>query len=167
MKYKNEKKIMNKLGIESWRNLSKDKVIQFAAMMPDMDKEVMFKVIEQFPEFTKFANGVLEHFEESLKNLSETNSKDFEIIAEGLRETQQIIKDELQKPEINDDEKRYLIDNLMKVAEMYMEFDKNNKKFLKALSSDNLKVAGLTILAAVVVLGGKVLLDQSSDGNDN
>lgn len=39
MKYKNEIQIKKAMGIESWRNLSRDKVIRFAAMMPDMDKE--------------------------------------------------------------------------------------------------------------------------------
>lgn len=39
MKYKNEMQIKKAMGIENWRNLSRDKVIRFAAMMPDMDKE--------------------------------------------------------------------------------------------------------------------------------
>ncbi len=165
MKYKSEQKIMKKLGIESWRNLSKDKVVKFAAMMPDMDKEVMLKIIEQFPEFREFANGVLEHFEESVKNLSEANSKDFVLVIEGLKETQQIIKAELDKPEISSEDRHFLIENLMRIAEMYKELDSNNKKFLKALSTDNLKVVGLTVLAAVVVLGAKVLFD--GDNRDN
>jgi hypothetical protein len=40
MKYKNEIQIKKAMGIESWRNLSRDKVIRFAAMMPDMDKRL-------------------------------------------------------------------------------------------------------------------------------
>ncbi|SMP64384.1 hypothetical protein [Anoxynatronum buryatiense] len=163
MKYKNEKQIMKKLGIENWRNLSKDKVVKFAAMMPEMDKEVMFKVIEQFPEFAKFANGALEHFEESIKNLSESNSKDFSIIVEGLRETQQILKEELQKPEIDSSERKNLIDNLMKVAEILKELDSNNKRFLKGLSTDSLKSVSIVVLAAVVAIGGKVLLSQLTE----
>lgn len=167
MKYKTEQQIKKKLGIESWRNLSKDKVIKFAAMMPDMDKEVMFKVIEQFPEFSKFATGVLEHFEESINNLSDANSKDFALIVEGLKETQQIIKEELQKPELNSEEREFLIQNLMKLAEMFIEVDKNNKKFLKGLSNDSLKMAGMIVLSGIVALGGKVLFDKLGDSDSD
>ncbi len=167
MKFKNEKQIMKSLGIDNWRNLSKDKVIKFAAMMPDMDKEVMFKIIEQFPEFTKFAGSIVESFEEAIQNLSEANSSDYSIVIDALKETQDIIKGELQKPEITPEERKYLIENLMKVAEMFKELDSNNKKFLKGLSNDNLKLGVLAVLAAVVALGGKVLINQLGNNSDD
>jgi gas vesicle protein len=167
MKYKSEKQLMKKLDIETWRNLSKDKIVQFAAMMPDMDKEVMFKVIEQFPEFAKFGNGVLESFKESIKQLTESNSKNYEVCLEIIRETQSIIKEQLDKPDIDATERRYLIDNLMKISETVKELDKENKRFLKILSSDNLKTAGMVLLSAVVVLGGKVFLNQVAGDNED
>lgn len=40
MKYDSEEAVKKALGIETWRNLSKDKIVRFAAMMPDMDTEV-------------------------------------------------------------------------------------------------------------------------------
>lgn len=160
MKYTSENQIMEKLGIETWRNLSKDKVVKFAAMMPDMDNEIMLKVIEQFPEFRIFATSVIEHFEKVIEGLNNANSKEFELIIEGVRETQEILKVEMQKPELSYEERQFLIEKLMEVTEMYRDLDSANKKFLKALSGDSLKIAGMTVLAAVVTLGGKVLLDQ-------
>ena len=38
MQYNNEADILKALGMGSWRNLSKDKFVQFLAMMPEMDK---------------------------------------------------------------------------------------------------------------------------------
>ncbi|MEU8509564.1 hypothetical protein AB0C40_33740 [Streptomyces brevispora] len=40
-----------KLGISHWRNLSKDKVLKFAAAMPEMATEARLELIEQFPAF--------------------------------------------------------------------------------------------------------------------
>jgi len=54
-----EDEVKQELGIESWRNLSKDKVLRFAAMMPDMDTEVALKIVEHFPVFKDFALDVV------------------------------------------------------------------------------------------------------------
>jgi hypothetical protein len=60
MTYKSEIEIMRDLEIDNWRNLSRDKILRFVAMMPEMDKEIAIKVIEQFPEFRKFAVDALD-----------------------------------------------------------------------------------------------------------
>lgn len=70
MKYKNEAEIMRALGIDTWRHLSKEKTVRFAAMMPDMDTEVAMKIVEQFPEFRKFATdafGAIEKAHEATR----------------------------------------------------------------------------------------------------
>lgn len=85
---------MEKLGVESWRNLSKDKIVQFAAMMPNMDKEVIFKVIEQVLEFTKFGRIVIESLEESIKQITESNSKDYSESLKIISDTQSIISNQ-------------------------------------------------------------------------
>lgn len=41
------------IGITDWRHLSKDKLINFISILPDVDNEVAIKIIEQFPEFSK------------------------------------------------------------------------------------------------------------------
>jgi O-phosphoseryl-tRNA(Cys) synthetase len=57
MTYKNEDELKKALEIDTWKNLSRDKLIKFVAMMPDMDKELALKVVEQFPEFKRFCFG--------------------------------------------------------------------------------------------------------------
>lgn len=37
------------LAIEDFRNISKDKIMEFVSAIPNMDKEVAIKIIEQFP----------------------------------------------------------------------------------------------------------------------
>ena len=48
-----EQKGLNKLDILDLRHITKDKVMGFESMLPDMDPEVAKKVLEQFPEFAK------------------------------------------------------------------------------------------------------------------
>lgn len=63
MKYENEAEVKKALGIESFRNLSKGNVMRFAAMMPDMDKDVALRIIETFPEFKDFALNAVQAIE--------------------------------------------------------------------------------------------------------
>ncbi|MCF1596139.1 hypothetical protein [Streptomyces muensis] len=46
MRHKDEGEIKHALGIDSGRNLSKDKMMRFAAMMPDMGTEMALKIVE-------------------------------------------------------------------------------------------------------------------------
>lgn len=55
VQYQSEIDVKKALGIDSFRNLSRENVMRFAALMPDMDKEIALKIVEQFPEFKAFA----------------------------------------------------------------------------------------------------------------
>ena len=43
--------VKNALKIDSFRNLSKDKIMEFVSLIPNMDKEVAINIIEQYPAF--------------------------------------------------------------------------------------------------------------------
>lgn len=49
----NENQVKAAIGITDWRHLSKDKLMNFISILPDVDNEVAIKIIEQFPEFSK------------------------------------------------------------------------------------------------------------------
>ena len=48
-RYVSEEAVKRALNIDSFRNLSKDKIMQFASMIPYMDKDVAIAIITQFP----------------------------------------------------------------------------------------------------------------------
>ena len=56
-----EVEVLKQLDIPDFRHMTKDKVINFASMLQNMDPEVAKKAIEQFPEFAKMS---LEAFKE-------------------------------------------------------------------------------------------------------
>lgn len=51
--------VLERIGAESFRNVSKDKLIAFVSALPEMDKETAIKCIEQFPEFRNYANDIV------------------------------------------------------------------------------------------------------------
>lgn len=74
MKKLSEDQVKEILNINNFRELSKDKIIKFAAMMPEMDKEVAMKMIDKFPEFKQFANEIMNTLEKEFKNSVESNN---------------------------------------------------------------------------------------------
>jgi len=167
MKYKSEQQIMKQLGIKSWRYLSRDKVVKFAAMMPDLDKDVMLKVIDQFPEFTKYANDLMDSLHETVQKGMETNSKDYSAALDVITETQSIYKGLLEKENIPSEERILIIHKLSELTELVGNMDKENKKFLKYLNSEVVKATAVSIGTAVVILGGKIIVDSLLGGDED
>lgn len=162
MKYKNELQIKKALGIESWRNLSRDKVIRFAAMMPDMDKEVMLGIIQQFPEFTKYGNDLLESLRETVQATIDKNSEDYRMSLAIISETQAICKEQLRRTDISSEERVLIWNNLLEVTKMVPEMDRDNKKFYEYINNKYVKATAAALLSALVFIGGKIALDQFS-----
>lgn len=162
MKYQNEVQIKKALGIETWRNLSRDKVIRFAAMMPDMDKEVMLEIIKTFPEFTKYGNDLLESLRETIQTTIDKNSEDYRTALAVIQKTQDICSEQLNRTDISSEERVLIWNNLMEVTRMIPIMDKENKKHYEFLSNKYFKATTAALIAAVVFIGGKVAIDQFS-----
>jgi hypothetical protein len=160
MRYKNEAEIKQALGIESWRHLSKDKMIRFAAMMPDMGTEVALKIVEQFPTFKDFAMGVIGAVEKAHESTLSGNNQSQDHFHRACQETREILKDELNKDYLSPEEKKSIIEQLMELARMEFQKDSENKQFLDAGFKKVLAVAGVALALGVAFVGGKVMVES-------
>lgn len=52
------------LGIETFRNLSKEKIMEFVSLIPNMDKDVAMSIINQFPAYAEMAGGMIVKLDE-------------------------------------------------------------------------------------------------------
>ena len=57
-----EMQVLKKLDIPDFRHLTKDKVIEFATMVPRMNPEVAKKALEQFPNFASTSLDVMKEY---------------------------------------------------------------------------------------------------------
>lgn len=51
--------VKNALNIENFRNLSKDKVMEFVSLIPNMDKELAMQIVEQFPSYAEYSKNIV------------------------------------------------------------------------------------------------------------
>lgn len=166
MALESEDDVKKALEITSWRELSKDKVLRFAAMMPDMDKEVALSIVAQFPAFTRFALGTLNFLEKANEATHAANKASQEPVHDAYREVREVLKGELDHESLAPEERRFLLESILETADKQAEKDSENKQFLQDLTNKGLLAAGAALVASLVFVGGKVMLERGEGGSD-
>lgn len=54
-----EQKVLKQLDITDFRHMTKDKVVEFASLLPRMAPEVAEKALAQFPEYARMATEMV------------------------------------------------------------------------------------------------------------
>jgi hypothetical protein len=166
MTYKNEGQLKKALEIDTWRNLSRDKMIKFVAMMPDMDKELALKVVEQFPDFARFVSGALDFIGQKYESALNHNKQSQEGFYQSARETREILKRELEKNDLTWEQKKYILDLIMETVKLESAKDSENKRFLDSMFGRVALVTAGVIAAGATVLGGGRVLAQLEESDD-
>ncbi|MFE1507014.1 hypothetical protein [Streptomyces sp. NPDC058726] len=166
MKYKNEDQIKQALGIESWRNLSKDKMVKFVAMMPDMDTEVALKIVEQFPEFKDFALNVMDVIKKSHESTLSANKESQEYVHLAFQDLRETLKRELDRGELTWDQRREILEKMQQAVREEALKDSENKRFLDGAFKRVVMVGGAAVALGVAFVGGRIMAQSQDDSED-
>lgn len=161
-----EKQVLKKLGISDFRHLSKDKVIKFASMVPNMQPEVAKKALEQFPNFASTSLDLMrdykEIFEEAIADEREGAQVTYEMYRRIMDSDQKILENELSF-----EQEMLILDHMKAVADAVASFNRER-------SQDRLKllaIAGSVATAAIAILGAalgsNISLAQDNDNEDD
>lgn len=152
-----ENDVKNLLGIHDFRSLSKDQIIQFISSIPDMDKEVAIKCIEQFPEFKKFSTNALQTLQNSTNSIINNSEPS---LKEAIAQNQQILDNLsliLEKEEITSEERQFIINTMVDVANNTAMLHENNNDFLKNIFSKLTTAAMIAVAISGAILGVKFI----------
>ncbi len=150
-----EADVKKTLGIDSWRNLSRDGVMRLVAMMPEMDTEVALRIAEQFPDFKLLATETLKSVNEQLATTLKSNDKSQKRAQQAFSKAQDIYIKELGRDNLTVEERRDLYERILDTARHVDAKDERNKQFiLKTLSVVGATV-GVVAVAAVAFVGGR------------
>ena len=143
-KYNNEEQIKKELQIKTWREMSKDKFIQYLKLAPNIDKEVHLKILEQVPNFvsltTEITKGVL--------SVAESNKETTSAMLDILKDVITTFTELSRQENISSEERRFIVESTIRIAEIINQMDERNKGFLKEV----LKVLGWIGTFAIAVL---------------
>ena len=149
----NEKKVLKKLGIEDFRHMTKDKIVQFASMLPKMDPEVAKKALEQFPEFKDMAIEVVKNLRENMAQAMESESHSQDVFTDACNKVIDSLERQLGREDITPEEEQHIRDDMIKVVEMMYDKDTEHKAFLLKVIKYTCASAAVIALAASSLLG--------------
>ena len=159
-RYESMDDVKKELKISDFSKMSDEQINRFIPMIPEIDKDIAFKIIEQLPDYSKVASETINSFTLMSK---ETMKKADDGAKKTIMSYQKIIDTiakHLEDGELSKEEQKQDINKMIELAREIDEInDKNNKHLLEIVklhSKNVMKVAGMVGVAVVaVVLGTK------------
>ena len=141
------------LNIDSFRNVSKDKLIEFVSLIPNMDKDVAMAIINQFPAYAEMAGGMIGMLDgmcDTAMNKASESQKEsiaaYKIILSELGEL-------LKKENITQEERDHITEQMILVADRISAKDSEFKAFLIEMVKSATPVIGGALILGAVILG--------------
>lgn len=171
MKYLySENAVKKALGITDFRHLSKDKVMQFASMLPYMNEKVALACISQFPNYADMAKAMVEQLDKNCEAVLQSNNQSQNQVIKSYQIVLESLSNQIKDENLSSEEKRYINDKMIEVADKIKEADDANKNLLEKIIKNRAAVAiffgvlGAGILG--VVVNSKNTLPENDDDKD-
>lgn len=155
MKIESEEQIKQLIGIDSWRNLSKEKFLAFVSELPNMNKEVALKVVGQFPEFRRLVLDSYSSLQEQTDGAFKANWKSQNKVHKAYADNRRILERELERESLTSEDRLEIIHILVEMAEKESLKDSENKSFIIKVVSISIGVIAMGVAAGTAALGGK------------
>lgn len=165
MGYLDEAAVKRKLGIPNWRNLSKDKVLKFAAAMPEMATEVRLKLIEQFPAFKDLGKADIDAVTEAHKSTLVANENSQNHFYKASQDQRDALQADLGRDDLSWAQREALHERLDQNVQRVGEKDSESKQFL-GVGMKVVAAAGAAALGLGVVFVGGKIAGASEDGSE-
>ncbi|WP_089610380.1 hypothetical protein [Dehalobacterium formicoaceticum] len=151
-----ENEVKKALAIDNFRNITKDKIMEFVSAIPNMDKEVAIKIIEQFPSYTELANNMLEQLNTICNNVMKEIEESQKEVIGAYKKTLDDLGELLKKDTITADERAKITEQMITVADRISAKDTENKEFYNGIIKYGVHVIGGALVLGAAILGVNV-----------
>lgn len=151
--YLNENQVKQILQIRNFRELSKDKIIEFVSLIPHMDKDVAISVINQFPAYADSAQIMVEQMNVLCDRLISDNADSIRSVTEAYLQILVTLQNRLLSQGISEKESNEISQKMISIADRIAAKDTENKQFLSELAKYGTLVLGGVVLIGAAILG--------------
>ncbi|CAB4892512.1 unannotated protein [freshwater metagenome] len=148
------------LNINTWRNLSKDKVLQFLQTMPQMDPAVALKVVAQIPEITSLARGAIDDAAKAYDGALVSNEHSYAAAQQFAREGLAILREELARDNLTPEDRMRVLAQISEAIDAVFEKETENKHFIAHMHGQTLATIGMGVLTVVGVVAAAAWTGQ-------
>lgn len=156
-KYTDEQ-IKQMLDIKDFRSISADKIRDFFSLIPNMEKEVAIKCIEQFPNFTEYAGEIVSHFytlcDRAISSDAESSIAAYKKILDNLGVM-------LDYDTLNEEDRHYIIEKMVEIGDRIAGEEDKKRSFKEVVLNNAGKVALAAMVVASSMLGLRVVNDKN------
>ncbi|GAA1759898.1 hypothetical protein [Agromyces humatus] len=165
MTFDNEDAVARALEVASLRDLSKEKRVELAAMLPDIPEPLRFRLYDIVPDFRATELAAVDAYERTYAAGLDADDKNQERLHASLGRTRDIIEGKLARDGLSEEYERYLIESLKEADQLEAEKDTENKAFISNQARETrrgmlLLQLGVPIVTAIVVVGAEAILGR-------
>lgn len=151
--YVTEEQVKKALNIESFRNLSKDKIMEFVSLLPNMDKEVAMAIVNQFPAYTDNAKVMVNCLKDMCRDIIEKNDSSMNAVAVAYNIILDDLSSLLLREDISSEERAYITEKMIEIADKLAAKDTENKDFLTAMNQRETLFCCFIMILGAAILG--------------
>ena len=144
-----EEQVKKALQIDSFRNLSKDKIVEFASLIPHMDKDVAIAIINQFPAYVESSRNMIEQYNAMCDKVLQSND-------DSRKDAVMAYKTILDDLSILPEQQEKITDKMILVADKIADLHEDNRNFLEGIIKYGTPLIGGALLLGAVILGVNV-----------
>lgn len=152
-----EKQVLKKLDIPDFRHLSKDKIMTFFSMLPNMDPEVAKKAIEQFPTYASTVKEIVSEYKGFLNNTLADNAESVHSYYAICNSILDELSKMLEQEDLTFEKRKYIIEQMLEVESHVRQKDTENKKHI-------LKIVGWTSVVIITFIGSLAAVLGANSG---
>ena len=145
--------VKNALKIDSFRNLSKDKIMEFISLIPNMDKEVAIKIIEQYPAFAKLSESMVAQLNKMCDTALEKNEESQRLTIQAYKQILDELSNQLHMEDISKEEREKITKQMIEIADKISVKDTENKAFIYKMVKYSTGFAICALVLGVAILG--------------
>lgn len=150
-----EEKVLDALGVPDFRHMTKDKVVGFVSMLPQMDPEVTRLALEQFPAFAETTLAVIQCMKDSLTSLIDANNQSMARYYDSCQSALSALQDVLAQEALSDESRRIVIVGIVGILDSMGQKDTENKEHLDNMSDKICTIVVIVLVCLVTPLGIK------------
>lgn len=148
--------VKNALKIDSFRNLSKDKIMEFVSLIPNMDKEVAINIIEQYPAFAKLSESMVAQLNKMCDTALEKNEESQRLTIQAYKQILGELSNQLHMEDISKEEREKITKQMIEIADKISVKDTENKAFIDKVVKYSTGLAMGALFLGVAILGVKI-----------
>ena len=121
--------------------------MEFASLMPYMDKDVAMRIIDQFPAYTETCKELIASLSETCDKVLETNHDSHKEVIAAYKKVLERLDKDLDKDGLSNEERKELHEQMISVADKIADESHINKDFLASI----MKYKGYIIMGAFAI----------------